>query len=314
MSVTLLLLLALQGAPEPVRAPVVTARITPEAPAIGEPITVELRVRAPAGSEARFPVLPDTGTRIEPLDPRALRDASTSSYLDRTAVYRLIAWDTGTVALTFGDVTVTRDGATQRFPVSLAPLRIRSVLPADSTGRIPRPERAPLDALTLRWRLWVALALLATFAFLAWRRWRQRRRERSIAPRDALVVAREAIEHVRALDLPAAGEPGRHALAHALLLRRYLAARWPQLPVSLTAAELEQRLPEVDFPILPQRVTALVARTESLAYARAPIDIAEAERIGRDTVAIIDDLEQVWAARQHAALDTAPRIKRRSLR
>ena len=49
----------------------ITARVTPEAPAIGDPITIELRVRAPVGADVRFPVLPDTGTRIEPLDPRA---------------------------------------------------------------------------------------------------------------------------------------------------------------------------------------------------------------------------------------------------
>jgi len=309
----LALALILQGTTGPVRAPMVTARVTPEQPAIGEPITVELRVRAPAGSDVRFPVLPDTGTRIEPLDPRAMRDASTAASLDRTAVYRFIAWDTGSVTLNFGDVTVRRDGAEQRFPVSLAAIVVRSVLPADSMLRVPRPERPPLDAATMRWRLWLALAILTALLFWGWRRWRARRATRAVLGVDAAVRTRESFEHLRALDLIGAGEPGRHALAHVGILRRYLAERWPELPASLTAAELAERLPHANFPILPERVTSIVARSEELAYARASISASDAERIGIECASIVEDLEQVWQARQQAAAE-ANTIKRRPLR
>lgn len=313
MKFLLTLALLVQGTAGPVRAPTVTARVTPEQPAIGEPITVELRVRAPAGSDVRFPVLPDTGTRIEPLDPRAMRDASTAAYLDRTAVYRFIAWDTGSVTLSFGDVTVRRDGAEQRFPVSLPPLVIRSVLPGDTLLRVPRPERAPLDASTMRWRLWLALAALALLALWGWRRWRRRRASRTTVGVDAAVRTRESMAHLRGLDLIGAGEPGRHALAHAGLLRQYLAARWPELPASLTAAELALQLPRANFPILPERVTRIVEHTEALAYARASISASDAERIGVECAGIVEDLEQVWQAREQAAAEAAA-IKRRPLK
>jgi hypothetical protein len=260
----------------------------------------------------RFPVLPDTGTRIEPLDPRAMRDASTATYLDRTAVYRFIAWDTGSVTLTFGDVAVRRDGAEQRFPVALAPIVVRSVLPADSALRIPRPERPPLDASTMRWRLWLALAVLVALAIWGWRRWRRWRAARRTLGVDAAVRAADAFSHIRALDLIGAGEPGRHALAHVGILRRYLADRWPELPASLTAAELAERLPRVGFPILPERLTGIVERTEALAYARASIGASDAERLGIECTGIVDDLEQVWQARQEAAAE-ATGIKRRPL-
>lgn len=313
MTLLLALVLVLQGTAGPVRAPMVTARVTPEQPAIGEPITVELRVRAPAGSEVRFPVLPDTGTRIEPLDPRAMRDASTATYLDRTAVYRFIAWDTGSVSLTFGDVAVRRDGAEQRFPVTLAPIVVRSVLPADTALRVPRPERPPLDAFAMRWRLWLALAVVAALLVWGWRRWRHQRAQRTVVGVDAAERASDGFAHIAALDLIGAGEPGRHALAHVGILRRYLADRWPDLPASLTAAELTQRLPAANFPILPERVTGVIERAEALAYARAAIAASEAEHLGIECTGIVADLEQVWQARQQAAAD-ATTIKRRPLR
>jgi len=285
------------------RVPTVTAFVTPAAPAIGDPITIELRVRTPAGAEVRFPVLPDTGTRIEPLDPRTIRDASTANLIDRTAVYRLIAWDTGSVDLAFGDVTVRRNGAEQRYPVTLRQLRIRSLLPADTAKRVPRPAADALDAPSWRWRLWVALAVIVALASWGIRRWRRRRRARRDAPPDAIGLARTAFTHARALDLLTAGEPGRHLLAHAGVMRRYMAARWPVAGADLTAQELALALPGGDFPILPERLVALAAASEAVAYARGSISTEEAQRLGDEAAAIVEDLETVWRARlaQHAA-------------
>lgn len=308
------LLLVLQGVAAPVRVATVTARVTPEAPAIGDPITVELRVRAPAGAEVRFPVLPDTGTRIEPLDPRVIRDASAADGVDRIAIYRLIAWDTGSVAVAFSDIIVTRDGATQRHPVELGALRIRSVLPADSAQRVPRPAADPLDAPSLRWRLWVALAVVLALAIASYRRWRGWKGERAHAVPDAAGAARSAFVHARALGLLEAGEPGRHLLAHIAVMRRYLADRWPVAGADLTAQELAHALPRGDFPILPDRVVTLVARGEGVAFARAQIDNSEAERLGAEAAEVVEDLETVWLARRAQQAQDGKRIKRKPLR
>jgi hypothetical protein len=308
------LLLALQGAGAPQRAPTVTARITPEAPAIGEPITVELRVRAPRGSEIRFPVLADTGTRIEPLDPRAIRDTPSGDQLDRTAIYRLIAWDTGGVDLAFSDIIVRRDGAEQRFPVRFDAVRIRSLLPRDTAQRVPRDPRAPLEVSSMPWRWWVAAAVVLGLAFWGWRR--RRHRGAASGPPDpgAAVRARAAFAHLRALDLLSAGEAGRHALAHVGVARRYIGERWPALPVPLTAQELEARLPEIDFPILPERLLSLARRSEALAYAAATIAVADAERVAVDAVAVVEDLEKVYQSRLAREQLDAKKVKRRPLR
>ena len=288
-------LLVQGGAPE--RAASVTARITPEEPAIGEAITVEVRVRAPAGSEVRFPALPDSLERLEALDPRAIQDASTRNFVDRTAIYRVIAFDTGTARMRLGDVTITRDGATRRHPVNLPGLRIRSVLPADSTGRVPRPPRAFLEVTTVPWRWMVALVVIAVLAYWGWREWRASRAARLAAGPEVAERAVSGFAHARALNLLDAGEHGRHALAHVAVLRRYLSDRFPAAALSLTAAELDPILRGDGFPVLPDRALEVLARAESIAFAHAPATAADAEAIAVAAVSLVRDVETALHAR-----------------
>ncbi len=294
---SLLVALLLQGG-GPSRPAQVTARITPETPAIGEAITIELRVRAPSGSEVRFPALPDSLERLELLDPREVRDASTATFVDRTAVYRLIAFDTGSARLRFADITVRRDGAERRHPVTLPALRIRSVLPADSTGRIPRPARDLLEANGAAWRWLVALVVLAALGYWSWRRWMAWRAARAAAGPDVAERARLGFAHARALALQEAGEHGRYALAHVAVLRRYLSDRFATALPSLTAAELAPVLVASDLPVLPERVTDLLVRAEALAFARAPTGAADAQAMAGAAIALVEDIETAWQARR----------------
>lgn len=229
------------------------------------------------------------------------------------ATYRLIAWDTGRVALDFGDITVERDGRLTRYPVNVGELRIHSVLPRDSSSHAPRPARAPIDAPTMPWRWWVAAVVLAAVSWWGWRRWRAHREAQAALDPGAYARARDALAHVRKLELLSAGEPGRHLIAQVEVLRRYVAERWPSLPRSLTASELAQRLAQEDFPILPERVVALVERAEAVAYARAPLAAPDAERAGIEAATIVEELEQ--AVRARSARDAgSSRIRRKRLR
>ena len=280
------------------RAPLVSVRVTPESPGVGEPITIELRVRAPLGSEVRFPALPDSAESIEPLDPRAMREASTATLLDRTAVYRMIAWDTGSKVVRFEDIIVTANGATQRYAVSLPTLRVRSVLPPDSASRVPRAARPPLEIDRGWWRLWVALAVIAGLAFWAWRAWRKRRSDEEPVGPDAALVAEDAFRHAAALGLLDAGEIGRHALVHVGVMRAYLARRFPQANASLTPHEVATALIGADFPVLPERVVDLLLRSEPVAFANAAIDASEARAMADESRAIVRDVETAVRARR----------------
>ena len=295
--IRLLLVLALQGGTAPVLAPQVSARVTPESAGVGEPITVELRVRASLGSEIRFPALPDSSDAVEPLDPRALRDASTASILDRTAVYRVVAWDTGQRVLRFGDITVSQGGAVQRYTVTLPPLRIRSVLPADTAERVPRPARDALSIPGGWWRLWLALAVLLALGYWSARAWRRRVIEKRARGPDAAEIAATAFDHAARLGLLEAGEVGRFALTHVDVMRHYLAARFPQAAASRTAREVADALVGAEFPILPERVADLLLRAEPIAFAHARVDQEEARAIATESRAIVRDVETAWRTR-----------------
>jgi len=291
------LLLAVQAATAPVLAPQVTARITPDSVGVGEPILVELRVRAPIGTEVRFPALPDSSDVVEPLDPRLIRDASTASILDRTAVYRLIAWDTGRRVVKFADITLSRDGAEQRYTVTLPTLRIRSVLPADTTRRLPRDARSLLAIAGGLWRLWLGVVVVAAMLYLLWRAWRRRVAARAALGPDAAALATNGFAHADRLGLLEAGETGRFALANVDVMRRYLAVRFPEAGPSRTAREVAAALAGSDLPVLPERVAGLLLRSEPIAFARAPVSPDEARGIATEARAIVGEVETAWRAR-----------------
>lgn len=299
-----------QAGRTPALQPQVTARMTPDSVGVGEPVTIELRVRVPVGAEVRFPALPDSSEIVEPLDPRAIRDASTASILDRTAVYRLIAWDTGQRVVRFADITIARDGAEVRYPVRLPALRVRSVLPADTAQRVPKPARAVWEVPRAWWRLLVALAVILPLAWLSWRAWRRRRLAREALGPDASLVAEEQFEHAARLGLLEAGEHGRFALTHIDVMRRYLGARFPEAGASRTAREVATALQGADLPILPERVSTLLLRSEPIAFAREPVSAEEARRLATEARAIVRDVETAWRARR--ASET--KIRRRPLR
>lgn len=289
---------AAQSTPRAAGAVQVTARISPDSVGIGEPITVALRVRAPIGSEVRFPALPDSSEVVEPLDPRQLRDASTASILDRTATYRLIAWDTGRRVVRFGDITVVRDGAETRYPVALPALRVRTVLPADTAKRRPRDGAALLEIPGGWWRFWVGGVVVLGLLYLLWRAWRDRRAARALRGPDAAAVASDGFAHAARLGLLDAGETGRFALTHVDVMRRYLAMRFPQAGPSRTAREVAEALVGAEFPILPGRVADLLLRCEPIAFAHAPVSAEEARGIAEEARAIVREVETALRARQ----------------
>lgn len=296
------------------RGPVVSVRVVPEAPALGEPITIELRVRAPLGSEVTFPALPDSTEGIEPLDPRALSDASNASMIDRTAVYRMIAWDTGVRTPRFGDIVVVANGRSQRYPVTMPALRIRSLLPADTALRVPRAARPPLAVSGGWWRWLLALAVLLLVGGLTWRAWRKRRGLVEETGPDAAALAHDAFGHAAMLGLLEAGEPGRFALMHVAIMREYLSRRFPQASASLTPSEMIDALVGAELPVLPERVIDLLIRSVPIAFARARVSPDEARAIAGESRAIVQDIETAIVARRASmAVKVKRKIRRRPL-
>jgi hypothetical protein len=281
---------------------IVSVTVAPERVTIGAPFTVRVRVRAPRLATITFPAVPDSLDAIEALDPRFVEDSTTEAVLDRTAVYRFAAWDVGARTVRLDAVTVAVAGAEATFAVRVPSVDVQSVLPADSADRVAKDARAPIPDASSWWRFWLVAAILALIAGALWRAYRRRAGravERTAPSETAAYVAANAA--FRALDLLAlieAGEPGRALISHVDVVRAYLSHRVEGAHVALSVEELLAVLHGVSLPILPERITALLALDAPVRFADARITAAVAADGVREAQAIVHDIETALAARR----------------
>jgi signal transduction histidine kinase len=179
-------------------------------------------------------------------------------------------------------------------------VHVRSVLPADSALRVPKPAREPIADPGLWWLRWLllALALLALIALLIWlarRWWRGRRTEPT--PDVAYAAALAAFERLDRLNLVAAGEPGRHVALAEEIMRDYLAARLPEATPSRTSSELRAALAVRD-EVPHERLAALLDTSELVKFAAWPIGPAPATEAGREARGVVDDVERAIRERE----------------
>lgn len=289
---------------------VVTVSVQPETLTVGEPFMVRIRVRASKIAVIRFPAVPDSADAIEAVDPRSIEDRGDASVLDRTAVYRLVAWDVGVHRPRFANVVVSQAGSEQAFATNVGTVLVRSLLPADSASRVPKPVREPLPTPSGLWRylLLAALALLGLLWF-GWRRFRRRTIVTPVGP-DAFAEASARFAALEKLGLAAAGEAGRDLIAHVDVLRACFARHFPAALESLTPRELVAVLESQETLAFPQRVAALMARDASVRFAHAAILPGEAVALAREAVAIVSDVHAAEQARLKA-LERGPQRSRR---
>lgn len=287
------------------------ASVTPDTVTVGDPFVVQLRVQLPAGAQVSFPVEPDSGAAVELLDPRRETRGASGDLTDVTAIYRMAAWDVGDQPLALGDVVVRVDGVERRLPLAALRVHVRSVLPADSAERVPKPARAPIPDYGLWWLplALLALAVLAAIALLVWaaRRWYRRRRP-VLATGAAYREALAAFERLDRLGLVAAGEPGRHVALAIEVLRDYLAARLPEARPSHTSGELVAALggrPEVPH----ERLDHVFGVADLVKFAAVPVGAAAAADTGREARALVEEVEHALRAREQREAEEAARVE-----
>lgn len=266
--------------------------VTPTSVRIGDPFVIRVRIRAPRGSRVEFPLAPDSGSRVELIDPRQIRTTGDSGAVDVTAVYRAAAWDVGTLPLGLAAATVRLGAAERSVPLDRARIVVQSVLPADSTApRDPKPPRALLETPVPWWRRWLPylLAALALAAFLAWA-WRRRRRP-SAAAADPFAEAEAGFARVERLGLLEAGERGRYVALVVEVLRDYLARRVPDAGVSLTSTELVTRV-HGSKAVPAARLAPLLAEADLVKFARLPITTERAVALAQGARAVASETEQ----------------------
>ncbi|HEY0972559.1 MAG TPA: hypothetical protein VGE02_16435 [Gemmatimonadales bacterium] len=264
---------------------------------VGSPFTVSVRVRAPLGDSLVFPPGPDTTGAVQALDPVSVRATGDTAAVDRTATYRLAAWDVGEQEVELGAVTVlTADGERE---VRLPPRRVfvQSVLPADTALRIPKPARSLWEFPRPWWIPWLVglLALLLLLLLLWWLLRRRRRAPAAPAAVDPYAEAEERFAGVEALGLVEGGERGRYVALVIEILRDYLAARVPGASPALTSRELLLAL-ATRREVPHDRLAAVLHEGDLVKFARRPVSAERAREIGAQSRAVVSAVEHAMRA------------------
>ncbi len=280
----------------------VGASRAPDSVRVGDPFHVLLRVAAPAGARVDFPAAADSAAPIEVIDgPRRRSAAVPGGGVDVTADYTVVAWTTGAVPVALDSVTVRAGDAVRRVAMPPLGIYVRSVLPADSTKRTPKPVRDPLPDLGLWWLRYalLALALIALVAALVFvARRRVRRRAVRVAGEDAYARALAGYAALDRRGLVALGEGGRHVALAVDLLRDYLVARFPDAAGAWqTSGELADAL--AARPEVPEAALRHVLGTGDLVkFAAVPIGATDAANVAADARGVVEATETGVRARE----------------
>jgi hypothetical protein len=276
-------------------------QVQPDTVRVGDPFWVSVRVRTDRGATIAFPNTPDSGA-VEALDRVVVTPSADTTVTEQTAAYRVAAWDVGHQPIRFSDVVVSVGGVERRVALDDIAVFVQTVLPADSTLHVEKPQRGVLELRPPWWRwLLVALAALAIMGLLWWLYRRLRRRAKAAVVRDPWEVAEEEFERVEAMGLVSAGERGRHLSLMVEVLREYLARVLPAARTSLTTVELlgalrgEGRVPS-------NRLAALLAEADLVKFARRGLTSERATQLGAEARAI--------AGTVHGALQPVVRMDR----
>jgi hypothetical protein len=263
----------------------VTASVSPDTVAVGQPVTLTVRVTAPFGSLLVFPEAVDSVGSVEPLDPVSVRPPASPAESEFVATYRLLAWKPGVTTVPLGPIQLEHDDGTELLTVPAPEVYVSSVLPADTALRDPRSAREIIASPPNRLG-WVlgALAVVALAALAFWLA--SRRRRAAAAPPDPYVSAQRAFGRLGALDRSGAGEPARHVSTAADIVREYFAARDARATRGLTTPELIGVISE-DPDVPARRVEALFTSCDLVKFAPQSADASMAEALVSEAESIV---------------------------
>jgi hypothetical protein len=284
-------------APPPVASPFpvqLGARVTPDTVTVGQRFIVLLKVRAPVGSNIQFPLTVDSAFATSPTAAQIVGapfvDSATTDSLGttRAAAYRFAAWDVGRQPLGLGNIAVTVNGRTAYISLNSQSVFVRSVLPADTMLRQPKPPRPPIVLQPFNWLPWLALLAALLLAALLWWLWRWYRRRRA-APLPPFETAEREFARIEAMRLIETGDPERHVALMTDVLRDYLAARVEGVQRSQTTSELLVGA----TPIRPYAggLEQLLWNADLVKFARQRVSPNDAQALGVQARAIVRQVE-----------------------
>lgn len=280
------------GAQQPARNTVSTGvTMSKDTVTIGEPFEVRVRVRAPYDAQISFPDNPDTSGTVQGRDPRVIITTDSTDFLDQTAIYRLAAWDIGLQPVRIGNITVTSSLANSRGnrPIDIASVQVfvRSVLPADSALRVPKPARPIWETKAFPWWILAVIAAIIAIGLAIWWWMRRRRRPKPAIVIDPYVRAQKEFTRLESMGLVDAGERTRFVSLVVEVLRDYIAARFPDGSLALTSRELVSAMRR--HPTVPLEQLSRVLHEADLAkFAAFALTEDRARALAREARKIVE--------------------------
>lgn len=302
--------LLLQGAPQTTaRADIpvqLGVNVTSDTVTVGQRFVAILRVRAPKGATIEFPLTSDSASAASPTATQLLGKPAIQSVPDSTgttmsAAYRLAAWDVGLQRFGLPDIVVKLNGKTGYVSLSDRGVFVKSVLPEDSTLRVPKPPRPAIVVPPFNWLPWLIALAALLLALIAWRVWVWYRR-RQLAPVDPFTAAEREFARIEAMQLIQSGESGRHAALMSDVMRDYLAARVPEIDRSQTSSELLAAGSRVHG--VAKGMGELLWRTDLVKFAGVRVEPDEAERLGTSARAIVKAVEDHLVEEEEARAES----------
>jgi hypothetical protein len=280
----------------------VSSGVEPAEVTVGDPFRSVIRVEAPADIVVEFPEQLGVTEAYQSLGPVTILPGDAGD--PYVAVYPMTAWQAGTVAAPIVPVYLrSPDGTEHVLRVTLPMPNVRSVMPADTAGIVPRGARGVLGAerrFSVWWLLAIALLLLLAGGAAWWWRKRSGVPPAAIATASPRERALAELDEVRTLGLIESGEWKPFYSRLTGTLRRYLAALSPRWGEDLTTEELARSLPGDGVPFEAQaRLESVLRQADSVKFARARPTPEEAERDWAEVRALVQELEP--GAREAAA-------------
>jgi hypothetical protein len=264
--------------------------VQPESVTVGTPFEVTVRVYAPRGSVISFPRASDSTAVVRMLDPVRIVTIDSVGGNVRAAVYRMAAWDVGPQPIDLGDILVRRSVREPFQSVSLGAPRVNvvSVLPADSSQRVPRPARDLIEQPPAWWFPWLPLLILAALLVSIFRWWYMRR-DRVVAvrivPDDERSMSEfDRVENMRLIE---AGENGRYVVLMVDVLRDFLSAHFAAAAFSQTSAEFLTAIDVHRDRVPVERIALLLHEVDQIKFARRAIGAAQAQHLGSEAREIV---------------------------
>jgi hypothetical protein len=286
------------------------AKLSADSVMVGDPFTLTVTVEVPAGARITWPTPADSNgpislreaIKVSAQEPMA--SASSANGVDvsgpvhrETAKYSLLAWGVGAVPITMPDIKVHDGNVETVIPFAAPSVFVISVLPADTSLRVPKPAKSLFPRIIPWWEVWwPAFVVLALLMIVAWLIMRRKKHALARIELDPFARAERDFERLDRLKLNEAGEQGRFVALALEVMRTYFALRLAPATLALTSDELLLALaPDSRVPI--QRLEPLLSEADAIKFGQQPVDGASARAFAQEARGVVSAVEQAEIAR-----------------